>query len=460
MTETTVEAPPTQPDANRTDVENAQIHISRTHYLTLPVLASLFVGAIGATYAIVRYIEVGPLTSQAERLQSELTVVTAKRQEAEQSCDHHRQLYAALLQETERTVLASPQDGASIIGKHLTFEWDYHQHTPSTQYIIEVREITSAGTKPIRFNVLHPDLQRRHFELSADSLGEYLWRVKPGILISGEEVAHGSWSSYGRFTAYPSLLDRIKASGRILVASTPTTYGPFTMESERGGYEGFDMELLNWIAKQLRSELGQPRPIEIKVTNIPWNRLFLALQNGEVDIAMRSITKSVQRERNHPGIRFTDGYLVNHQLLIQKRNTAAFPGDLKGRVVGAKRDSTNERAALYLASQFDFTVDASFVNYGDIYQALREGRIDFGLVDSVLVTKFLAEGRFFQLGPHLDEYLHEFFLRELGYAEEQYAIALYQPDDSSQLQEMLNEILRSRETRTFLADLAKRYGFH
>lgn len=459
MTESDAKTRSTRAETNRTDVEKAQIHISPTHYLTLTVLASLFLGAIGTTYAIVRYVEIGPLTSKAQRLESELTAVTAKRQEAEQSCDHQRRLYTTLLHETERIILTSPPDGASLIGKHLTFEWDYHQHTPSTPYIVEVRQITSAGTEPIRFNVLHPDLRRRHFELPTDSIGEFLWRVRPGILISGEEVAHGSWSPYGRFTVYPSLIDRIKASGRILVASTPTTYGPFTMAKERGGYEGFDIDLLKWIVKQLGQRLDQPRPIEIEVLNIPFSRLFLSIQNGEVDMAIRSITKSVQRESNHPGLRFTDGYLLNHQILIQQRDGAAFPEDLKEMVVGAKRDSTNERAALYLASQFAFTVDASFVNYGDIYKALREGRIDFGLVDSALVTRFLSDRQLFQLGPYLDEYLHEFFLEELGFDEEQYAIALYQPNDSSQLLEMLNEILRSRETRTFLGELAKEYGF-
>jgi ABC-type amino acid transport substrate-binding protein len=171
------------------------------------------------------------------------------------------------------------------------------------------------------------------------------------------------------------------------------------------------------------------------------------MQAGAADIALRSMTRNEIREKQYPNLRFTVGYVGNHQIFIQPNTGGKFPAALVGRIVGAESDTVNESAAEYLAPKYGFTVKSLEGDYGGIYEALRRGDISFALVDSSLVHEHLNK-TLFPLGGELDPELREFYLKQLGLDHEEYSFLVYE-GTSSKLREMLNDILQSPQYRSF-----------
>lgn len=296
-----------------------------------------------------------------------------------------------------------------------------------------------------------------HYSLSSGTIGEYLWRIRPGSIVGTTEVAQGPWSNANTFHVYATVIERIRKTGKILLATTPTSYDAFVSTEGNEQYGGYEIEFIRWVAGELGKRLQTTTAPTIEVLQIPWSRMFSSMQNGEADIAVRSITRSASRENEYSNLRFTNGYLQNHQIFIQAKREGAFPDSLSNTIVGVKANSLNEKAARFLASRFKFKVDASYVAYGDLYQSLREGRINFALVDSTLVAKFL-DRQVFQYGGSLDGLLKPFYQKELGWDKEEYAILVHESSPNDKLREILNEILSSQEFATFNSSLKTTYG--
>jgi ABC-type amino acid transport substrate-binding protein len=254
-------------------------------------------------------------------------------------------------------------------------------------------------------------------------------------------------------------MDRILFSHKILVATTPTSYDRFVSSNGNGVYSGFEIELIRYIAAQLGLELHSSVPLAVSTVEIPWSGLFTAMQQGEADIAIRSITRTKSREQEYPNLDFTSGYLTNHQIFITMLPNGNFPDSLRGAKVGVKQNSFNERAARFLAEQYQFTTDASYVAYGDLYQALRDGKIAYALVDSVLASEFLRnQGA--QLGPALDAQLRSFYDKELGQDHEEYSIVIRREGAKDRLRDAIQNIMGSAAFGKFLEGLKIKYGLH
>jgi len=447
-------SPSGQSESRRLD--EIRIPVWKNYYLTLSVLAGIVTSLIGTTYAVIKYAEIHPLDKQIEELKANKTVTESENQGLKAKLDRLQQQYESIVTDTDRPVLTLPRDNASIITDDVDLEWDYKNRDAVSGYILEIRNLKDSTAAPTLINVVRPEAKRMTYHVNSPS-GEYVWRIRPGTLVDGKVVAQGPWSHMSAFSTFPSILDRIKATQVMVVATTPTSYDSYSNKTQLGTYEGFEIDLTRWVVKQLSTKLNLQSDLSLEIVEIPWNRFFTALQNGEVDLGIRSITKSKTREAEFSQMRFTIGYLENHQLLIQSKKGGTFPESLNGQVIGVKAASINEKAANYLASQFKFRVDPSYVSYDDVYTALREGRIAYAMVDSTLVAKFLNT-KVYQFGPQLDDYLKPFYERELGTSTEEYAIAVHQSNQNEMLVPMINEILSSADTRSYIQSLKQKYG--
>lgn len=90
-----------------------------------------------------------------------------------------------------------------------------------------------------------------------------------------------------------------------LVAGTDATYAPMEYIDEDGEIVGINIDIVDALAE----ELG----IEVEYRNIGWEPLFPAVDNGEVDFAVSSITITEERQKEFD---FTDPYYIANQLIL------------------------------------------------------------------------------------------------------------------------------------------------
>ncbi|MCG8434890.1 MAG: transporter substrate-binding domain-containing protein, partial [Gammaproteobacteria bacterium] len=336
---------------------------------------------IGTTYLVVKYLEIGPISNNLAQTQMDVVTLRAQLAALEKELAESQAAYQGALRVLDQPFLISPKDRSLRIGNSLTFVWDYRDHDNNTSYVLEVEEASRGENHITTKNVIRPELKRTHYTIQDTETSMIAWRVAPGRVVADQVITTGPWSPSGRVTVHPSVLTRIRETGKIRVGTTATSYGPFTKSDGQGHYHGFDIDLITWMAPRIGQRLSMTDEPSIQIVDLQWKDMFDAIQAGHIDIAIRAITRTKERESSYSKVRFSQGYLQNNQVIIQRIGETNFPYALSGAQVAVKQGSTNERAARALARQFGFVVDPSYVNYGDVYRALDDGDVQFGLVD-------------------------------------------------------------------------------
>jgi len=115
-----------------------------------------------------------------------------------------------------------------------------------------------------------------------------------------------------------------------LVIATDATYAPMEYMDSSGKIVGIDIEIVDAIAEALG--------IEVEYKNYGWEPLFPAVNNGEVDLAVSSITITEDRKKEFD---FTDPYFIANQLiLVPEDSTVEKFEDLKDKRVSAQINTT------------------------------------------------------------------------------------------------------------------------
>ena len=85
-------------------------------------------------------------------------------------------------------------------------------------------------------------------------------------------------------------------------------YPPYTFTDEKGKMTGYDVEVMEEIAKR--------RNIDVEFVVTPWDGIFLALESGKFDL-ITNLSKTSDREEKYD---FTDDYLISGaQIIVKKR---------------------------------------------------------------------------------------------------------------------------------------------
>jgi ABC-type amino acid transport substrate-binding protein len=421
---------------------------SKRWYVTLSAAIGIAGSIVSATYFAVDYGRIKPIERELEENLALLANAKSDALNAKSQLERAEQKSSELATKSDQPSQIFPRDRSSVVGFNISFLWDYGKHDTNTRYILELQDMAGRA-QTIKVNVDRPETKSMFYAIDPASAGNYVWRVRPGRLVSEEEVGQGPWSPAAVFTIHPSVTERIRATNKLLVASTPTSYDVGV--NNKGEYGGFEMKVLRWLLPRIAEKLNLKQTPALEVEEIAWNRLFNYMQNGEADIAVRSITRSEAREREYQNLKFTIGYALNHELFIQPNKAGTYPDSLRGKIVGTKNGSINESAAKLLAQRFGYTVNSSYTSYGDLLEGLRRGEVAYAVVDSLLVSGLLDK-TVFALGAFLDEELGQFYRRELGLDREEYAILVHE-GGSSELRTVLNDILGSDEYRKFAAGL-------
>jgi len=161
-----------------------------------------------------------------------------------------------------------------------------------------------------------------------------------------------------------------------LRAAVDGTFAPHAFPSLSGGYEGFNIDLANEIAKRLKRK--------IIIDAAQFSGLVPALLAGTYDFLAAPTTVTKERAEN---MLFTEGYLnTDFQFLIKKGSPkVAKLEDLKGKVVSVNKGSAYDSWARDLEAKIGWRVE-SFGTQTDAVQAVLVGRADANVAGNTVIA--------------------------------------------------------------------------
>jgi polar amino acid transport system substrate-binding protein len=154
------------------------------------------------------------------------------------------------------------------------------------------------------------------------------------------------------------------------------TFAPHAFPSLSGGYEGFNIDLANEIAKRLKRK--------IVIDAAQFSGLVPALQAGTYDFLAAPTTVTKERAEN---MLFTEGYLnTDFQFLIKKGAPKVGKlEDLKGKTVSVNKGSAYDSWARDLEGKIGWKVE-SFGTQTDAVQAVLVGRADANVAGNTVIA--------------------------------------------------------------------------
>lgn len=133
-----------------------------------------------------------------------------------------------------------------------------------------------------------------------DRMGRKLWLSIAFVCFTIILVGCGTGGS-----SSGSSLDVDADGKKKLIVGTDATYPPMEYMDEKGNIVGIDIDIVNAIA--------EAAGFEVEYKNYGWEPLFPALDNGEVDFAVSSITITKERKQSFD---FTEPYFIANQLIL------------------------------------------------------------------------------------------------------------------------------------------------
>jgi len=219
-------------------------------------------------------------------------------------------------------------------------------------------------------------------------------------------------------------LEAIKEKGEIVVG-TSADFAPFEFHAMIDGKDtvvGADIDMMNEIGK----ELG----VNVKVTDMDFDAILAALEQGQVDVAVAGISATEERKQSFD---FSENYFVPEQkILVKKDNVAELNSvdSLDGKKVGAQKGSIQETV---VKDQLTDSQLVSLPKVPNLIVELQQGSIDALVLESAVADSYAAQND--------DIVVADVELESSD--DDAYAIVL--PKGSTELQEVLNEQIKAMQ---------------
>ncbi|MDD4357942.1 MAG: transporter substrate-binding domain-containing protein [Smithellaceae bacterium] len=165
----------------------------------------------------------------------------------------------------------------------------------------------------------------------------------------------------------------VSAQRTIVIAVDSGNWAPMKMKEADGELTGFEIDMI----KAISSEAG----FQVKIIEVPWEKLFDDLDAGKVDAVMASVSITDQRKEKFD---FSQPYFSAEQLLVVQKALAL--SSLQGKTIAAFEATTG--AAVLKKSKL---IKKKFYPVGDTEKAfndLAEGKIDGVICDTPLAINF------------------------------------------------------------------------
>jgi len=174
---------------------------------------------------------------------------------------------------------------------------------------------------------------------------------------------------------------RIAQRGRIIVGADQNAYLLGYRDPATGQLDGFDIEVARQLAKAI---FGSPDAVQFRGLNAA-DRIP-AIQNGDVDVVVRSMTITCDRLQQ---VAFSTEYLTAAQrVLVNRGSGVRGMDDLGGKKVCAARGSTNIPVIQQAAAH---PIPVAADNVSDCMVLLQQGQIDAVSTDDQILVGLAAQ---------------------------------------------------------------------
>ncbi|AEG61482.1 basic amino acid ABC transporter substrate-binding protein [Desulforamulus ruminis] len=220
-------------------------------------------------------------------------------------------------------------------------------------------------------------------------------------------------------------------TGKKLVVGSDTTFAPFEFtDAATGKYIGFDVELIEAVAKEAGYELD--------FRSMAFDGLIPALQTSQIDAAISSITITDERKQV---VNFTDPYYKSGLIVaVQAKNDdiKSFD-DLKGKKIAVQSGTTGAK----MAEKIPEAKITYFTNTDQALMELKNGAVDAVINDYPVSAYFVKQGN--------DD------VKLVGdiLSAEEYGIAV--PKDKTEVLENLNAALKTLKENGEYATIYKKW---
>ncbi len=223
---------------------------------------------------------------------------------------------------------------------------------------------------------------------------------------------------------------------KVYVVGTDAAYAPFESQNEKGEIVGFDIEVVQAVAKKAG--------IEVKFVNTPWEGIFNALGQGDRDMVVSAVTITEERKQT---MDFSNPYFDAQQLIAVKENSkiAKF-ADLKKLKVGVQTGTTGDEAVTKLLGKTSTNIKR-FESTPLALKELESGGVDAVVADNGVIIHYVANNPGGKFKTVADK----------DFVPEQYGIALKK--GNTELQTKLNEGLAAvKADGSYAAIYTKYFG--
>lgn len=172
-------------------------------------------------------------------------------------------------------------------------------------------------------------------------------------------------------------LESVKKAGKLVVGTSPD-YPPFESKDASGNFVGFDVELMNEVAKRMG--------VTVEWTDMPFDSLVAAVQTGKLDASISAFNYDEERAKQ---VDFTtayytakDGFMVADTFT----GTISKPEDIAQYKVGAQSGTVQADWIDATLVQPGLLPSENFLQYERVDQAaldVKAGRIDVLMGDNI-----------------------------------------------------------------------------
>jgi len=174
-----------------------------------------------------------------------------------------------------------------------------------------------------------------------------------------------------------SLLTGCQSQSKKIVVATDATWPPMEYVDENKAIVGFDIDLMNAIAK----EAG----LEVEYRNVAWDGIFAGLAAGEYDAVISSVTITDERKAQYD---FSEPYINAGQIVVvQAGSDITGPDALSGRTVGAQLSTTGA----FAVQEMEGVTLKEYDEVGLAFEDLVAGRIDAVVCDTPVAADFALQ---------------------------------------------------------------------
>lgn len=170
------------------------------------------------------------------------------------------------------------------------------------------------------------------------------------------------------------------AQNRELTVASSATYAPFAFENKDKQIVGFDVDIINAIAKH--------QNLKIKLVNTPWSGIFAALNNGDVDLIISGVTINDKRKQSYD---FSPPYFAAKQLIaLPKASAVTSLKELAGKKIAVVNASTADDVASREFGKTNPNI-RRFESTPLIISELAAGNVDAAIGDNGVIAYRVAQ---------------------------------------------------------------------